>query len=311
MSYFFPVPRWREESDYTHADWEPKFVTDKTESLSAVCQSPPNTELPGCAQQSHTGVQLQFWSAWSGEVKGVRASVSLPHASVPLMQALGPFSISTYCWGIDPLESILRLLATQEEQDSSTLTSPEFLGVLGKSITPRMLLDSDESKMQPMLFASGSLYIHTVCIWAPRLAQGKCVLPSPAVHTAAGGWLSGTACLTRPLPSAESSSLSVSLFSSVQFSDGLMSRSGESQGMLYSLGWKPCVKETVNGCPGGWSVTVERTVGSDLSSEDKCNGGWQEKSISLASTLPLPLLGGHQTTHEALLGLLRPLGYAY
>lgn len=57
------------------------------------------------------------------------------------------------------------------EQGSSTLMSPEFLGMLGNSITPRVLLDTDESKMQPMLLASGSLSIYTVCIRAPRLAQ--------------------------------------------------------------------------------------------------------------------------------------------
>ena len=39
-------------------------------------------------------------------------------------------------------------------------------------------------------------------------------------------------------------------------------------------------------------MTAEGTVGSNLSSKDKCNGGWQEDSISLASTLPLPLPGG-------------------
>lgn len=38
-------------------------------------------------------------------------------------------------------------------------------------------------------------------------------------------------------------------------------------------------------------MTAEGTVGSNLSSQDKCNGGWQEDSISLANTLPLPLLG--------------------
>lgn len=37
------------------------------------------------------------------------------------------------------------------------------LNLLGNSLIPRMLLDSDESKMQPTLFASGSLYIHAVC----------------------------------------------------------------------------------------------------------------------------------------------------
>lgn len=84
---------------------------------------------------------------------------------MPLVQALGPFSVPIYCWGIDPLESILGLLATEREQDSSTLMSLEFLGVLdNNSVTPRMLLDSDESKTQPMLFAAGSLYIHTVHI---------------------------------------------------------------------------------------------------------------------------------------------------
>jgi len=39
-------------------------------------------------------------------------------------------------------------------------------------------------------------------------------------------------------------------------------------------------------------VTTEGKVGSDLSGEDKCNAAWQEESVSLASTLPLPLLGG-------------------
>lgn len=44
--------------------------------------------------------------------------------------------------------------------------------------------------------------------------------------------LSGTARLTRLLLSAESPSLSVSFFLSVQFSDVLMYRSRESQGIL-------------------------------------------------------------------------------
>lgn len=39
-------------------------------------------------------------------------------------------------------------------------------------------------------------------------------------------------------------------------------------------------------------MTAQGAVGSDLSGEDKCNGGWQEESSSLASTLPLPLPGG-------------------
>lgn len=54
-------------------------------------------------------------------------------------------------------------------------------------------------------------------------------------------------------------------------------------------------------------MTVERTVGSDLSGKDKCNGSWQEESISLASTMPLPLLGGtrpHMKPHWATSDLL-------
>lgn len=42
--------------------------------------------------------------------------------------------------------------------------SLKFLGVKGNSVTSRMLLDSDESKTQPMLLASASLCIHTVHI---------------------------------------------------------------------------------------------------------------------------------------------------
>jgi len=131
--------------------------------------------------------------------------------------------------------------------------SPEFsLAELGNSVTPGMLLDSDESKLQAVLFVSGSLHNHTVCTPARSPAQDQQHMShSPAVHTAAGAWFSDTACLARPLPSAEPSSLSVSLFLSVQFSDVFTLKSWESQGMLYSLGWKSYVKKTVNSCPGG------------------------------------------------------------
>lgn len=73
----------------------------------------------------------------------------------------GPFSVPTYSWAIDMVQSILGLWATQE---SRILMSLKFLGVQGNSVTSGMLLDSDESKPHSMLFASAPLCIHTVHI---------------------------------------------------------------------------------------------------------------------------------------------------
>lgn len=190
--------------DYPCADLEPKFITNKTESkwrsswghnwscvLKTLCQSPPNAELPDCAQQSHTGVQLQFWSACQHQRTGVRAHLSLPHASVPLVQG---FIFSSYLLlghrygAVHP-----GTVGHPGEQGSRILMSLEFLGVQGNSISSRMLLDSDESKTQPRLFASASLYIHTVHIWAPSSATA----PSCCAHHC--GLAPGAACVTMPV----------------------------------------------------------------------------------------------------------------
>lgn len=56
-------------------------------------------------------------------------------------------------------------------------------------------------------------------------------------------------------------------------------------------------------------MTAEGAVGSDLSSEDKWWLAGGERFP--CQHPPFAIAWGHQTTHEALLGLLGPLGYAY
>lgn len=211
MIHFFHVPRCREEIDYPCADLEPKFITSKTESkwrsswghdwsgvLKALCQSPPNAELPGCVQKSLTGVQLQFWSACQHQRTGVRASLSLPHASVLLVQGsvFSPYLFLGLRYGaVHP-----GAVGHPGEQNSRILMSLKFLGVQGNKWC--YLKDAPGQwwkQTQPMLFVSASLYIHTVHIWAPSLAQVPAAfLPLPAVHTL-WGLAPGTACVTMPV----------------------------------------------------------------------------------------------------------------
>lgn len=84
--------------------------------------------------------------------------------------------------------------------------------------------------------------------------------------------------------------LSTPFYSSIWFHDVLISGSCEFQRMLPSLSWKHHANEMVNGCPEGWSTKAAGAVGSNYSSKDKCNSGWQKERVSLASTLPLPVL---------------------
>lgn len=85
-------------------------------------------------------------------------------------------------------------------------------------------------------------------------------------------------------------SLSTPLYSFIWFYDVLISGSWESQRMLLFHSWKPHANEMVNGCPEGWSTKAAGAVSSNYSSKDKCNSGWQEERVSLASTLPLPVI---------------------
>lgn len=223
MIHFFPVPRWGEEIDYPCAGLESKFITNKNEGkwrsswghdwscvLKTLCQSLPNGELPGCAQQSHTGVQLQFWSACQHQRTVVRAPLLF---LMPLFSwSKGPCSIPTYSWGIDIVQSILGLWATQGSRAAGSSCLSSFWVcreiVLPQGCSWTVMKAKHSPCCLHLHHCTYTLYISELPA-LPRSQQHYCPF---LVFTHCGDWLQVepvSPCLIRK--EAESSSLLVSL----------------------------------------------------------------------------------------------------